>query len=84
VQLYIHQRHGESTRPLRELKGFRRVSVPAGESVTVEFNLGPDQLRYWSAASHAWVQDATTLDIWVGGSSAVANQPSETLLTVRS
>lgn len=73
VQLYIHQRHGESTRPLRELKGFHRVTVPAGESVTVEFDLGPDQLRYWSAASRTWVQDATEIDIWVGGSSAVTD-----------
>jgi beta-glucosidase len=75
VQLYIHQRHGESTRPLKELKGFQRVIVPAGESVTVEFDLGPDQLRYWSAVSRAWVQDATELDVWVGGSSAVADAP---------
>lgn len=73
VQLYIHQRHGESTRPLKELKGFQRVTVPAGETVSVEFDLGPDQLRYWSAASRRWVQDATELDVWVGGSSAVAD-----------
>lgn len=73
VQLYVHQRHGEASRPLRELKGFRRVTVPAGESVTVEFELGADDLRYWSAASRRWVQDVTELDVWVGGSSAVAN-----------
>jgi len=71
VQLYVHQRHGTSTRPLRELKGFQRVSVPAGQSVSVEFELGPAQLRYWSAATRTWVQDPTELDVWVGGSSAV-------------
>ncbi|WP_232548716.1 glycoside hydrolase family 3 N-terminal domain-containing protein [Propioniciclava soli] len=70
VQLYVHQRHGTSTRPIRELKGFRRVHVPAGETVTVEFELGPDQLRYWSAVTRDWVQDATVLDVWAGGSSA--------------
>jgi len=72
VQLYVHQRHGTSTRPLRELKGFERVTVPAGQSVSVEFELGPAQLRYWSAATRTWVQDPTELDVWVGGSSAVA------------
>ncbi|MET8978040.1 glycoside hydrolase family 3 N-terminal domain-containing protein [Streptomyces sp. NPDC004539] len=69
VQLYTHQRHGTSTRPVRELKGFQRVTIPAGGTTTVTFALGPDQLRYWSAASAHYVQDTTTLDIWIGGSS---------------
>lgn len=70
AQLYIHQRYGTSTRPVRELKGFQRVHVPAGASVEVEFELGPDHLRYWSAATRTWVQDATLVDVFVGGSSA--------------
>ena len=53
-----------------ELEGFQRVHVPAGASVDVEFELGPDQLRYWSAATRTWVQDATVVDVFVGGSSA--------------
>jgi beta-glucosidase len=69
VQLYTHQRHGTSSRPVRELKGFRRVTLAAGGTRTVTFGLGPSELRYWSAATRDWVQDATTLDIWVGGSS---------------
>jgi len=69
VQLYIHQRHGTASRPVRELKGFERVTVAAGETRTVSFDLGPGQLRYWSAATRGWVQDATTIDVWVGGSS---------------
>ena len=70
VQLYIHQRYGSASRPVRELKGFERVSLAAGESRTVMFELGPDQLRYWNAAARDWVQDATTIDVYVGGSSA--------------
>ena len=73
VQLYVHQRHGTSSRPVRELKGFERVTVPAGQSVSVEFELGPAQLRYWSAVTRTWVQDPTELDVWVGGSSVVAD-----------
>ena len=41
VQLYIHQRHGSASRPVRELKGFRRVTLAAGESRTVQFPVGP-------------------------------------------
>lgn len=69
VQLYIHQRHGTSARPVRELKGFQRVTLQPGESREISFPLGPDQLRYWSAAVRDWVQDATEIDVWVGGSS---------------
>lgn len=79
AQLYIHQCYGTSSRPLRELKGFSRVSIPAGETVTVTFPLGPDQLRYWSAVTKDWVQDATRIELYVGGDS---NAPLAGSLTV--
>ncbi|MBT2502334.1 glycoside hydrolase family 3 N-terminal domain-containing protein [Curtobacterium sp. ISL-83] len=69
VQLYIHQRHGAASRPVRELKGFQRIPFAVGQTRTVDFALGPDELAYWSAATGGWGQDATVLDIWVGGSS---------------
>ncbi|HWI00976.1 MAG TPA: glycoside hydrolase family 3 C-terminal domain-containing protein, partial [Propionibacteriaceae bacterium] len=69
VQLYIHQRYGSASRPVRELKGFERISLNAGESRKVRFTVGPAELRYWNAAARDWVQDATTFDVWVGGSS---------------
>jgi beta-glucosidase len=69
VQLYIHQRSGSASRPVRELKGFERVGLAAGESRTVRFTLGPAELRYWSAAGHDWVLDPSTFDVWVGGDS---------------
>jgi beta-glucosidase len=69
VQLYVHQRHGSAARPVRELKAFERVHIAAGESRTVRFTLGPDQLRYWNAATHDWVNDPTTFDVWAGGDS---------------
>jgi beta-glucosidase len=67
VQLYVHQRHGSASRPVRELNGFTRVSLAAGESRTVRFGLGPDELRYWNAAARDWVLDASPFDVWVGG-----------------
>ena len=69
VQLYLHQRHGSASRPVRELKGFRRVHVAAGASETVQFTIGPDELRYWNAAARDFVLEASTFDLWVGGDS---------------
>ena len=69
VQLYLHQRHGTASRPVRELKGFQRVAVPAGQTATVRFTLGPAELRYWNAAARDWVIDTSSFDVWVGGCS---------------
>jgi beta-glucosidase len=69
VQLYMHQRHGSASRPVRELKGFSRVTLAAGESRTVQFPLGPKERRYWNAAARDWVTDASSFDVWVGGDS---------------
>ena len=70
VQLYIHQRYGTAIRPIRELKGFKRVHIKAGESQKISFSLTPRELRYWNAAVKGWVNDASHFDLWVGGSSA--------------
>ena len=69
VQLYLHQRFGTASRPIRELKGFERISLAAGESRTVRLAVGPAERRYWNAAVRDWVLDASTFDVWVGGSS---------------
>ena len=69
VQLYVHQRAGSDSRPMRELKGFRRVALKPSEKQTVTFSLGPDELRYWSTSQGKWVQDAEAFDVWVGGDS---------------
>ena len=69
VQLYIHQQAGSASRPVRELKGFERVTLAPGETKTVRFRLAPDELRYWSAAAKDWIQEAETFDVWVGNDS---------------
>ena len=69
VQLYIGQRHGSASRPVRELKGFRRVTLAAGESRRLQFGVGPNERRYWNAAVRDWVTDSSTFDVWVGGDS---------------
>jgi beta-glucosidase len=69
VQLYIHQRHGTASRPVRELKGFQRITLAAGETRSIQFELGPKERRYWNAVVRDWVTDASTFDVWVGGDS---------------
>ena len=69
VQLYLHQRFGSASRPVRELKGFRRVTLAAGESRVVELSVGPNERWYWNAAVRDWVTDSSIFDVWVGGDS---------------
>jgi beta-glucosidase len=66
VQLYIHQKWGTDTRPMRELKGFKRITLQPGETQKVTFQLGPDELRYWSTILKDWIQDSASFDVWVG------------------
>ena len=69
AQLYIHQRYGSASRPVRELKGFQRVTLAAHEKRTLHFTLTPQDLGYWSAATRSWVNEASTFDVWVGADS---------------
>jgi beta-glucosidase len=70
VQLYIHQRHGSASRPVRELKGFKRITLEPGESQAVHFTIDAGHRRYWNATARDWVLDPTTFDVWVGGDSS--------------
>ncbi len=69
VQLYIHQKWGSDSRPMRELKGFERITLQPGETKAVTFHLGPNELGYWSTNANGWIQEAAAFDIWVGADS---------------
>lgn len=49
VQLYVRDRVGSVTRPVRELKGFQKISLAASEARDVEFKLSPADLAFWRA-----------------------------------
>lgn len=68
VQLYIHQRVASVTRPVMELRGFKRVTLKSGEKTTVEFTLTPDSLSMLDLDMHRVVEPGT-FDIMVGPSS---------------
>ncbi len=72
AQLYLHQRYGSSSRPVRELKGFERTELKPAERKTLRFKIGKDERTYWSAASRSWVVDASTFDVWVGPDSSAS------------
>jgi beta-glucosidase len=69
AQLYIHQQSGSASRPVRELKGFERLSLAPHQKKTLHFSLGKDELSYWSTAKKDWVEEPATFDVWIGGDS---------------
>ncbi len=70
VQLYIHQRAGSASRPVRQLKGFERLSLEAGTKRTVHFTLGKDELQFWSPIEKKWVVEPEQFDVWIGEDSS--------------
>lgn len=69
VQLYIHHPAAQIARPVKELKGFRRVHLKAGESQRVDFTVTPDMLKYKDGNGHD-VLDAGVYGIMVGPNSS--------------
>jgi beta-glucosidase len=80
VQLYTHQRSGSASRPVRELKGFRRITLKTGEKQTVALQLDTHDLGFWSPQTHQWSIEPGTFDLWVGTDSAATNHATFTVL----
>jgi beta-glucosidase len=70
AQVYIHQRYGSASRPVRQLEGFRRVALKPGETQTLTFPLGKSELRFWSPQTKVWAVEPSTFDVWAGEDSA--------------
>jgi beta-glucosidase len=68
VQLYIRDEISSVTRPVKELRGFRRITLDAGEARTVEFTLGFDELSFLNRDMRRVVEPGT-FKIMVGGNS---------------
>jgi beta-glucosidase len=69
VQMYIRDEVSSVTRPIKELRGFRRITLKAGETKTVEFRLGPDELSFLNREMRRVVEPGT-FRIMAGGNSA--------------
>ncbi|MDW5264424.1 MULTISPECIES: beta-glucosidase BglX [Acidobacteriaceae] len=81
VQLYTHQRSGSASRPVRELKGFRRITLKPGETQTVTLQLDTRDLGFWSSQTHHWAIEPGIFDLWIGTSSAATDHATFTVLS---
>jgi beta-glucosidase len=75
AQMYIRNTEASVEQPVRELKGFARVTLAPGETKHVTFPLGFDELNFYSVDAKKIVE-ATTYDIWVGGNSQATAETS--------
>lgn len=78
VQLYVRDLVGSVTRPVKELKGFQKVTLKAGERKTVRFSLTKDDLAFYTA-DMTFKAEPGAFEIWIGGSSETDNKVSVTL-----
>jgi beta-glucosidase len=68
VQLYVAQRGRSVSQPVRELKGFQRVTLAPGATKHVEFTIGRDELAFWNIDMKDIVEPGP-VSIWIAGSS---------------
>lgn len=68
VQLYVRDVVGTVSRPMKELKGFQKIALKAGESRTLSFEIGNEQLGFYNSALK-WVVEPGEFKIFVGGNS---------------
>ena len=87
-QLYIRDVVGSLTRPLRELKGFQRIEIPAGEKRTVTFNITEQDLAYWHLAEgvslgengpYAFSAEKGDFQVWIAPNAAEGTHAQFTL-----
>ena len=69
VQVYVHDRVGPTSRPVRELKGFERVTLRPGERKAVDFSVKANDLGSYDPQMH-WAVNPGTYDVWVAPDSA--------------
>ena len=75
VQLYLRNTYASVEQPVRELKGFARITLAPGESKHVDFPLGFNELSFYNVESKQ-VVEPTTYKVWVGGSSLAEAETS--------
>lgn len=68
VQLYIRDLVGSLTRPIKELKGFKKLMIKSGETKTVSFTIDAKTLQFYTA-NKTWEVEPGDFNVWVGGDS---------------
>ena len=75
MQLYVSYPDSAVARPIKELKGFQRLSLAPGETRTVEFTLAAAQLAWWDGAG--WAVEPGAIRVLIGSSSEDIRLQSE-------
>jgi beta-glucosidase len=70
VQLYVSHPASKVPRPIKDLRGYRRVALRPGETRTVRFSIPVSSLAYWNEQTHGWVVESAPVKVQVGASSA--------------
>ena len=78
VQLYIQDVAASTVRPVRELKGFTRITLTPGETQTVSFRISEAELAF-HRADGSYGTEPGAFRVWIGGSSATENGANFTL-----
>lgn len=68
IQLYIHDEYASMIQPVKELKGFKKVMIPAGESIQVSFPIKDEMLGFYDL-DHNFVVEPGDFEIMIGGNS---------------
>ncbi|MEO8361651.1 MAG: fibronectin type III-like domain-contianing protein [Vicinamibacteria bacterium] len=69
VQLYLRDVKSSLDRPEKELKGFRRVALKAGQATTVSFTIDEPALSFFDPTAKKWVSEAGDFEVQIGASS---------------
>jgi beta-glucosidase len=67
--LFVSYPGSKVRRPIKDLKGFYRVSLDPGQTKRVKFALRISDLKYWDTNSNSWQVESGTVKVMVGGSS---------------
>jgi beta-glucosidase len=70
VELYVKHLGSKVERPLKELKGFKRLFIKAGQTQHVTLRLKAEQLAYWNVEAHRFVIESERVELMIGASSA--------------
>ncbi|WP_246288438.1 beta-glucosidase BglX [Winogradskyella costae] len=73
VQLYIRDLVGSLVRPIKELKGFKKLMIKAGETKTVTFTINAEILQFYTI-NKKWEVESGDFKLWIGGSSVATLQ----------
>lgn len=70
VQLYIADKKSSLPRPVKELKGFKKVELEPGETKEVSFTITREFLSFFDPERHEWIAEPGVFDAWVAASAA--------------